>query len=261
MIFDCHAHIFPEHVVDRAMAALSARYDARPVGRATPEGLLRHMDESGVDRALTVAVATKPSQVRSVNDWLMGLGEPRLVPFGCLHPHAADTADEVQRLVDAGIKGVKLQPHFQEYGLDDPQVYRMFEAIGDQLWVLLHGGQEIVPLERIEPTPARLLRLHQDFPQVRFIFAHLGGYLEWDAVEQLLVGEDVLFDASYVFGICPDEQIARIIREHGTHRVVWGSDFPWQTQAEGLAGIGRLGLTEDQEQAILGTNLLRVLGE
>ena len=99
MIFDSHAHIFPEHIVDRAMASLTERSGAQPVARATPNGLLRHMDESGVDRALVLGVATKPSQVRAINEWITSLGEPRRVPFGSLHPHAGDSADEIKRLL------------------------------------------------------------------------------------------------------------------------------------------------------------------
>ena len=259
MIFDCHAHIFPENVVDRAMQALSARYGARPVGRATPEGLLQHMDECGVDRCLVLGVATRPGQVQSINDWLTGLKEERLTPLGSLHPHMDGLEDEVARLVDLGVKGVKLQPHFQEYALDDPQVRRMFEAIGDRLFVLMHGGQEIIPIDDLQPTPPRLARLVEAFPQVRFVFAHLGAYLQWDEVERELVGSGAHLDASYVFDICPDEQIRRIILNHGPERVMWGSDFPWQTQAQGLRGIARLGLGTEIEAGILGGNLLRLL--
>jgi len=213
MIIDSHAHIFPENVVDRAMSALEARYSAKPVARATPERLLQHMDECGVDKAVVLGVATKPSQVASINAWLTGLGNERLIPFGSLHPYYEDIEGEIQRLLDAGVKGVKLQPHFQDYSLDDPKALAMLEAIGDRLFVLMHGGQEIIPIENLQPTPQRLLGLHKRLPEVRFVFAHLGAYLQWDEVEELLVGEDVGLDASYVFGICPDEQIERIIEE------------------------------------------------
>ncbi len=261
MLFDSHAHIFPEHVVDRAMEALAARYGATPVARATPDGLLHHMDACGVERALVLSVATRPSQVAGINTWLTGLDEPRLVPFGSLHPHCEDLAGEVQRLVDHGIRGVKLQPHFQDYTLDDPRVAQMLTQIGDRLIVLMHGGQEIIPIENVQPTPPRLLELHRRYPEVRFIFAHLGAYLQWDEVEDLLVGTDVVLDASYVFGICEQEQIARIIRTHGPARVVWGSDFPWQTQSEGLAGLAELGLAETELRAIEGENLRRLVEE
>jgi len=123
----------------------------------------------------------------------------------------------------------------------------------------MHGGQEIIPIEDLQPTPPRLLSLHQRFPRVRFIFAHLGAYLQWDQVEQLLVGRDVYLDASYVFDICSDEQIARIIASHGPDRIIWGSDFPWQKQSQGLSGVERLHLAPEDKAAILGGNLTRLL--
>jgi predicted TIM-barrel fold metal-dependent hydrolase len=260
MVIDCHAHIFPEHVVDRAMETLSVRYGIGPVVRPTPDELLRIMDRDGVDCAIAVAVATRPAQVTSINDWLLGLNRPRLLPFGALHPHFDDVAGEVQRLLDAGIKGIKLQPHFQDYTLDDPATLRMFEVIGDRMVVLLHGGNEIIPIPDVQPTPPRVLALHRQFPQVRFIIAHLGASGLWDDVEDHLVGEDVYFDASYVFDICSDEQIERIIRRHGPERILWGSDFPWQAPEQGLRGVARLGLTDAEKAGILGGNLARLLG-
>ena len=260
MIFDAHAHIFPEQIADRAVQALSARYNVPPAGRATPDGLLRHMDECGVDRSALASIATSPSQVRSINSWLIGLGEPGLVPLGALHPACDDVADEVERLLDAGIPGVKLQPYFQGYTLDDPDLLRLLECIGDRLAVLMHAGQEIAPIQDVQPTPRRLLKLHQAFPQVRFIFAHLGGFRQWDEAEDVLVGQDVLLDASYVFDICSDQQIKRIIEGHGPGKIVWGSDYPWQPQSQGLAGVERLGLSEAEKGAVLGGNLTRLLG-
>jgi hypothetical protein len=260
MVVDCHAHIFPDHVVDRAMEVLTACYNAAPVMSPTRDNLLRHMDESGVDRAVVVSVATRPGQVAGINAWLTGLGSERLIPFGALHPHYEDIAGEVQRLLEAGVRGIKLQPHFQGYDIVEPEFGRLLDAVGDRLVVLLHGGQEIVPLERVVPTPARVAALAREFPQVRFVVAHLGASGMWDEVEAHLVGQDVWFDASYVFGFCPPEQIRRIIRNHGPTRIVWGSDFPWQTQAAGLEGVRSLGLTEAETAGILGGSMLRLLG-
>jgi len=260
MVIDCHAHIFPEHVVDRAMEALRARYGIDPVVQPTPDELLRIMDRDGVDCAIAVAVATRPSQVPSINDWLLNLNRPRLIPFGALHPHYEDIPGEIRRLLDAGIKGIKLQPHFQDYRLDDPATLRMFEIIGDRMVVLLHGGNEIIPIPDVQPTPPRVRSLLRQFPQVRFIIAHLGASGLWDDVEEHLVGENAYFDASYVFDICSDEQIERIIRNHGPQRVLWGSDFPWQAPEQGLRGVARLGLTDAEKAGILGGNLARLLG-
>lgn len=259
-VIDSHTHVFPDKVVDRAMEALSAQYQAAPLARPTVAGLLEHLETTGVDAAVICPVATRPDQVRSINRWVAGISEERLIGFGALHPSCRDLDDEIQFLVDHGIRGIKIQPHFQEFDLLAAQTLGMFEKIAGRLMVLLHGGQEIKPIDNVQPTPQRLRRLHENFPDVQLIVAHLGGYQMWDEVEQYLVGEDIYFDLSYVFGYATDDQIARIIRAHGPARILFASDFPWQSPAEVLAALDRIQLEAPARRMILSENLMRLLG-
>lgn len=260
MIVDSHTHCFPDHVADKAMAALHAAYRAVPVAVPTVSGLLAHMQEAGVDRSIIAPIATKPSQVGPINDWIISLrDDERLIPFGALHPRHPDLACEVTRLVEAGIRGVKLQPYFQGFRLEDQPTLRMFEIIKDRLLVLMHAGDEIVPLPDIQPTPERIARLLRYFPRLRLIAAHAGGYRMWDEVEKRLVGRNLLLDLSYVFGAIPPDQLLRIIQRHGPERIVWGSDFPWHSQVYSLNALRELGLPELQLRDILARNILREL--
>ncbi len=259
-IIDSHTHIFPEKVVDRAMAALEAAYGARPLMRPTVSNLLAHMDQTGVDAAVICPVATSPDQVHSINRWMASLASERLIPLGALHPADPGWDEEIEFLVDHGIRGVKLQPHFQQFELLAPATLEMLEKLAGRLVVVLHAGQEIEPIEHVEPTPQRLLKLHQILPELEFIAAHLGGYQMWDEVEQYLVGEDICMDLSYVFNRASDEQIARIIHDHGIERILFASDFPWQSPGEVLAGMERLDLSDEQRTMILGGNANRLLG-
>lgn len=259
MIVDCHTHIFADEIAPKAMEALHAAYRAEPVALPTVAGVLAHMAQSGVDRAVICPVATKPAQVTPINDWLLSLHEPRLIPFGAIHPHCDDAAAELDRLERAGVQGLKLQPFFQQFVLDDPQVAVLFELIADRFLVLMHAGDEIFPLPEIQPTPERLARLLDRFPKLRMIAAHAGGYKLWDEVERDLVGRNLLFDISYTTERAPVEQLRRIVLSHGPDKVLFGSDFPWQSQTMALAGLKALGLSPDQERAILGDNFLRAI--
>ena len=54
---------------------------------------------------------------------------------------------------------------------------------------------------------------------------------------------------------------SRSSRRHGADRVVYGSDWPMADPAAEIAAIRALGLTpEEDEAAILGDNLARLLG-
>jgi uncharacterized protein len=260
-IVDAHTHLFPEKVVDRAMEQLSAIYGATPVRRPILDELVAEMDEAGVDRSVYAPVSTRPDQVPSINRFALDLVDhPRIIPFGTLHPHYEDLPGEIERLLEAGIRGVKLQPFFQGYDFADPATRTMFEAVGDRLVVLIHGGQEIIEIEDVVPHAAALARLVEDFPKLRLIVAHMGGYDMWDEVAEHLVGAPVHFDLSYTFDQAPDELITRICSEHGWDRVIFGSDFPWQSQRDALAGLRRLELDEETFAGVASGNLLALLG-
>jgi hypothetical protein len=259
-IIDAHTHIFPEKVADRAMERLSAMYDAQPVRRPVLDQLIVEMDEAGVDRSVYAPVSTAPRQVPSINRFALNLVDhPRMIPFGTLHPQYEDIDGEIDRLLEGGIRGVKLQPFFQGFTFEDPRTRAMLEAIGDQLAVLIHGGQEIMTIEDPVPHGEALARLVDDFPKLRLIVAHMGGYNMWDGVDEHLVGAPVHFDLSYTFDFAPDEVIERICSRHGWDRIIFGSDFPWQGQAEALAGLRRLDLDEGIFAAVAAGNLLQLL--
>lgn len=261
MIIDCHTHVFADDIASKAMEALYAAYRAEPVAMPTVAGILEHMEQCGVDRAVICPVATKPSQVRPINDWLLSLKEPRLIPFGAIHPHLDEIAAELDRLEAAGVKGLKLQPFFQQFLFDDPAFSALLDRIADRFLVLMHAGDEIFPLPEIQPTPERLARLLDKSTKLRLIAAHAGGYKLWDDVERHLLGRNLYFDISYTTECAPVEQLRRIVLGHGAERILWGSDFPWQSQCQALEGLRQLGLPEEQEREILGENLLRAVGQ
>jgi len=258
-IIDAHTHIFPEQVVDRAVEALREAYQAQPVRRPIASELIAEMHASGVSRSVVAPVSTKPAQVPSINDFVLGLGESRIIPFGTLHPHYEGLEEEVERLIAAGVRGVKLQPFFQGYDFEDPRTREMFELIAGRLVVLMHGGQEIVDIDNVIPAPQALARLSRSFPALQMIVAHMGGYHMWDLVEEYLVGQDVWFDLSYTFNRAPDDLIRRICSAHGWERCLFGSDFPWMSQSEALEGLMRMGLPDDTLQGVLAGNLKSLL--
>jgi len=258
-IIDSHTHICPEKVVDKAMAALEAAYGARPLMRPTVGNLLAHMDETGVDAAVICPVATSPNQVHSINRWMVSLAGDRLIPLGALHPANPRWDEEIEFLIDHGIRGIKFQPHFQEFELLAPATLEKLEKIAGRLIVVLHAGQEIKPIAHVEPIPERLLELHRRLPELQFVAAHLGGYQMWDEVEHYLVGENIYLDTAFIFNKASDQQIARIIRNHGPEHILFASDFPWQSPSEVLDGLNRLDLSEEQRTMILAGNATRLL--
>jgi len=260
-VIDFHTHVFPERVAARAMENLCSTYEVAAVGEATPSGLLGIMSESGIDAAVVAPVATRPGQVRSINDWAASIQSERIISFGAFHPGLPDPAREVERIVGLGLKGVKLQPNFQEISPDDRRLWPAYEAAQGRLIFLFHSGQEIKAVPRVHAQPAALARVREAFPGLTMVVAHMGGYQMWDDVRAHLLGSDVYFDTSYCAeDDLPAEDLAGLIREHGVERVVFGSDFPWGHPCRDLQRLLTLGLSPGEVEAIAWRNAGELLG-
>ena len=260
-VVDFHTHAFPERVAARAISALSEAYGVRAVGEATIPGLTNVMDEAGVDVSVLVPVATRPDQVPSINDWAAGVRSDRVICFGTLHPELPDPAAEVERIVGLGLKGVKLQPNFQQFSPDARRLWPVYEIAQGRLVFVFHSGQEIRPVEHVYAQPEALARVQEAFPDLTMVVAHMGGYQMWGQVREHLVGRDIYLDTSY----CPEgdlkgEEMAALIRDHGAARVVFGTDFPWGHPGKDITRLCELGLNQEEIEAIAWQNAQDLLG-
>ena len=70
-IIDAHTHIFPMKIAAKAVASIGDFYDlAMHDGQGTAEALLKSGREIGTERYLVCSTATKPAQVKSINDFI-----------------------------------------------------------------------------------------------------------------------------------------------------------------------------------------------
>lgn len=276
MIIDIHAHTFPDPLAERALAQLTARAQVPAYTDGTNAGLCAAMARAGIDRAAVMPVATKPAQVRVINAWAAEVNAqyPALICFGVLHPDAEDWAAEIERLAVDGIRGVKLHPDYQGFVIDEARLLPMYRAMAAAGLILLtHAGVDIGLPPPPHCPPERLARVLDAVPGLTVIAAHMGGYAQWDDVEQYLVGRDVYLETSYSlttggrasagadeFPRLSPEQMLRIIRAHGAGRILFGSDSPWTNQAQALADLRALPLAADKLTGILGGNAARLLG-
>ena len=260
-IIDMHAHVFPDKIAPAAIDSLEGEGGVVAYYDGTVDGLVAAMDRAGVDRSLIAPVATKASQVCSINDWVMSLPRTRIIPFGAMHPELVDPAAEMARLVQSGIKGFKLHSHDQDFCPDEPRMSAIYEAAIDAgLIILFHAGGFPVA-HGFESRPVHFSRMLDQHPGLRCILAHMGSYLFWDEVREHLLGKNVHFDTAYVPGNLPDAEFVALMRDHGVDKVMFGSDGPWTDAAVEIAHLRRLGLTLAEERAIFAENAERLLGE
>lgn len=261
MIIDAHTHIFPDAQAETVLRTLSARFGIQTYGTGTAADLLHQMDRAGVDRAVIHMVAPGPGAVASTNDWLIDLHQDRFVKFGTIHPACADMRDELARLRDNGVTGIKLQPDIQRLSPDDrAQMYPVYEELCRLgLKVMFHVGGEPYPGPDDRSKPHQIARVAADFPELAIIAAHLGGLNMWQDVREHLTGlPNVWMESSLSYSFITPQLARDIITSHGPERIFFGTDYPFGSISESLAAARGVGfLSAHQRTAILGENAAR----
>ena len=120
-IINAHCHIYPEKIADKAVLGIRNFYDLDMSLNGTIEDLIQDGNKIGVSHFLVHSVATTPSQVKSINEFIADSVKqyPDLFTgFGTLHPDSSDIQSDFDYLIELGLKGVKLHPDFQQFPLN-----------------------------------------------------------------------------------------------------------------------------------------------
>ncbi|MCL2071091.1 MAG: hypothetical protein FWH07_02525 [Oscillospiraceae bacterium] len=129
-MLDFHTHIFPENLAERATSHLAKTSGNMLVySTGTKDDLIRIMDESEVTTSVVLNIATNEKQMKNVNDFAISVNgyKGKLVSFGSVYPHSERAIEELHRLHESGIKGIKLHPEYQEFFVDDDKFAPLYE--------------------------------------------------------------------------------------------------------------------------------------
>lgn len=281
MIIDIHTHTFPDKIAAATLDKLKHLSHTIPFTDGTAAGLAASMARAGVDRSVVMPVATSPRQVPHVNDASARMNElgaqTGLLSFGCMHPDFDGWKEELARVRDLGLKGIKLHPQYQDTDFDDPRYLRILDRCGELgLVVLTHAGLDIGMPGKDNCSPEMVLRALRQTGPVKLVLAHMGGWRQWDRVEALLPGTGVYLDTSFSLGeitplddghyrpgdlpLLDEAAFLRMVRRFGPDRILFGTDSPWDDQGAALARLQALPLEPAELEAILGGNAKRLLG-
>lgn len=257
-ICNAHCHIYPEKMADKAVVNIGKFYDLHmDFVSGTSERLIEDGSSFGVKKYLVCSAATDPSQVESINNFIMAQckAHPEFIGLGTLHPdYEGGFEKEIQRCLDGGLAGIKLHPDFQRFNIDDERALPMYEAGEGKIMFLIHMGDDRYDFS----SPKRLKNAMDRFKGLEVFAAHLGGYLRWDEAREYLAGTDNLwYDCSSSLAFFTPEKATEQIRALGTDRVFFGTDFPMWDHASELFRFSQLLLTEEERRAILSENFLK----
>ena len=131
MIIDFHTHTFPDKSSEKIVNHLAHTGCIPPHTDGSVIGLFSSMKEADIDYSVNLPVMTKPSQVEKVNSSLIQqqehLLDMKIITFGGMHPNYTNYKEELLRLKQAGIPGIKLHPAYQNVDLDDIRMMRIID--------------------------------------------------------------------------------------------------------------------------------------
>ncbi len=268
MIIDFHTHVFPDKISERAMANLEQNIvdiqgkSYPPDGDGTLRSLKEHMSRDGVDISVVMPIATTVTQSTSINRFAREInGKDGIFSFGSLHPLQDDWESVLEEIKESGLKGIKLHPEYQRVYVSAPETIRILKKAEElELYTLFHAGRDIGMPEPVHCLPECLRGVLDHVSGEYIIAAHMGGWRLWDDVEKYLVGTPIKFDVSYVKEFIDSEQFKRIIKNHGSEKILFGTDMPWQSASVSMGFLESADLSEDELQNIYYKNAAKILG-
>ena len=280
-ITDVHVHIQPWRQLKPAVMAAMRQgkedhWEWLLALMDEPDMLLEIMDDSGIAR---VGLINYPSpDLMGFDDSTNGFAADyaarapeRLIPFGGVHPRfTKDPAGDVDRLIELGIRCLKIHPSHQLFPANAyaeglvalARIYGRCEERG--LPVMIHTGTSIFPGARSKwGNPLELDDVAIDFPDLRIIMAH-GGRPFWMAQAFFVLRRhrNVYLEVS---GIPPSKLLEYFPRlEELGSKALWGTDWPSpgvRDLKQNLDQFRELPLDPSTQRRILSENSLRLFPE
>lgn len=270
MIIDFHTHVFPDRMAAATVAHLADEANLKAATNGTVGELLTSMNQSGVDCSVIVPVVTSPRQFSGINRFAREINEqyseqrkgglPGLISFGGIHPDSEDYKAQLKELKEMGFIGIKLHPDYQDVNFDDIRYKRIVSFASElDMIVLVHAGIDIGIPNPVRCRPAMAASVLKDTQTDNLVLAHLGGWMLWDDVEELLVGSKAFFDTSFIHQYITKEQFYRIVENHGSDKILFATDSPWSEQKEAVKWLQECDFLPEVKDAIFYKNALGLL--
>lgn len=260
MIIDFHAHIYPKKIAEKASSAIGDFYSANICYTGLSEELIESGKKIGVEKYIVHSTATKAPQVESINNFIIGEVDlhKEFIGFGTVHPEYEHFEDELKRIKNAGLKGVKLHPDFQKFQIDTTEMDSIYEVLASlKMPVLVHAGDCRYDFS----GPKRIANVLKKHPSLILIAAHFGGYTEWEQSCEFLVGKKVYFDTSSTLWKLPIAKANEMLKAHGVENFLFGSDFPMWDHEDEMSRFNKLDLSSSDREMVLYKNAMNLLSQ
>jgi hypothetical protein len=226
----------------------------------TLPNLLMEMEQSAITHSVLLPV-DYPVLSRNARRYLkVSKGEGRIVCFGSVHPFQPGMRRHLDRQVKLGARGIKFHPGGQAVPPSHPRAMKLYRLCGERdLPIFWHCGPVGIDTEgmsrrcQVEGYRAAI----EENPDTTFVLGHAGA-LQMDVALELCAS----YPNTWLDLSCQSVgNIAKMLDDADSTRILHGSDWPFYHQAIGVAKV--LMVTQDQPELrarVLWGNAARLLG-
>ncbi len=258
-IIDTHAHLFRTDIERKAINYMEKKSGFKCPGYGTLEYLKQEMIKNNISMAIILPVATKPKQVNSINKFLKTINSSKILPFAAYHPDIENPYKTLSDIKKSGFLGLKLHPEYQEFRWSEEKIQNLGELC-EKLGLIIytHAGYDM-GFRETHFDMDEFVDFAKNFPKLKIIAAHMGGFLMWNEVWKKLPNtKNVFIDTSFAFPYLDNISFKNIVNKMGIEKVIFGTDFPWQKYEKYFYYLSRI-FSDKELEYIYSSNTKRLL--
>lgn len=260
--FDTHIHFFPDKLAGKALPKLREISKCETYSDGTRSGTVQNLEDWGCAGGMALHIATNAHQQTSVNNFAQESQHGNIYCFGSVYPFAENALEEMRRVKEMGLYGIKLHPDYQEFFIGDEAalpIYEEAEKLG--LPIAFHTGRDPLSPNLVHCPPDVLGKIADLFPRLTIIAAHMGGMdMPQEAVKHLAGKKNVYFDTAFASHFLNAQELSELIHLHGVDKVFFATDCPWSTVPAEKALLEAADLTPAQRECIACRNAEELFG-
>ncbi len=244
-VFDVHGHL--------------GRFHSKYHRDWSAEQMVERMDQVGVERFVVSDFLAIGPDYRKGNDRI-GAGvaafPDRLVGYVVYNPnYESEMGDEMARGFDElGCRGIKLHCGLHDISTEDPRYRLAFQTAQERGCPMLCHVND-------GPSPEFLMETLAEFPDAKFIYAHIGGADRESLkpfVEVAHARENLFFDLGY--SKMARGTLAWLVEQAPPTQILYGSDHPVNGFTFQLGRVLHADISDELKRIILWDNAARIFG-
>jgi len=233
--------------------------------KSTEKEILLNMQEANIDKTIVFPMPSVEVNLEAANLYTLYISKlypDKFVPFTVID-------EKPEKWFNLGIKGFKEHTFGQRIQKDEngndifsqkfKKTYQFMEKY--RIPLLLHAGAN-----RIDRIKNDILK---DTPNLIIIMAHLGADFpisngHRSVKKQIVMTLKKLKDFSNLYwditAIIDNTIINEAIKILGIDKLIFGSDFPYETPSQALERLNKLNLTNEDKEKLLYENIKKIIG-